>query len=105
MPTEREILVKEQILEQEFITNNLDIVKCNVCLECHIEKNVLPHQESYTCNKCHKRKDPDYLMNNNLHPVWFEANKDGSTKMDSSGGEKPIFIFPKNRRDSLLQNN
>ena len=38
MPTEREILVKEQILEHEFTTNNLNIVKCNVCLECHIQK-------------------------------------------------------------------
>jgi hypothetical protein len=31
--------VKEQILEREFQTNNLNIVKCNVCLECpDIEK-------------------------------------------------------------------
>jgi hypothetical protein len=42
MPSQREILVKEQILEHEFITNNLNIVKCNVCLECHIQNNVLP---------------------------------------------------------------
>jgi len=49
MPTEREILVKEQILEHEFTTNNLNIVKCNVCLECHIQKNVLPDHESYIC--------------------------------------------------------
>jgi hypothetical protein len=38
MPTEREIFVKEQILEHEFITNNLNIVKCNVCLEGHSRK-------------------------------------------------------------------
>jgi hypothetical protein len=44
----REILVKEQILEHKFITNNLKIVKCNVCLECHLQNNVLPDQESYT---------------------------------------------------------
>jgi hypothetical protein len=91
MPTESEILVKEQILEHEFITNNLNIVKCNVCLECHIQKNVLPDHESYICKKCHTRKDPDYFLNNNLHPVWFEVNKDGSNKMDLSGVKNSNF--------------
>ncbi len=105
MLTEREIFVKEKIFEQEFVTNNLNILKCNECLQCHIEKNVLPNQESYTCNKCRKRKDPDYLMNNNLHPGWFEVNKDGLTKMDLTRENFPILIFRKNLRDSLLRNN
>ena len=96
MPTEREMLIKEQILEHEFITNNLNIVKCKVCLECHIQNNVLPDHESYTCKKCHKRKDPDYYMKNNLHPVWFEVNKDGSNKLDLSGKKSPILTFHKN---------
>ena len=85
MPSQRDILVKEQILEHKFITNNLNIVKCNVCLECHIQNNVLPDQESYTCKKCCKRKDNDYNLNNNLHPVWFEVNEDGSHKLDEAG--------------------
>jgi hypothetical protein len=85
MPSQREILVKEQILEHEFLTNNLNIVKCNVCLECHIQNNVLPDQESYTCKKCYKRKDNDYYLNNNLHLVWFKVNKDGSHKLDEAG--------------------
>jgi hypothetical protein len=85
MPSQREILEKEQILEHEFMTNNLNIVKCNVCLECHIQNNDLPDQESYTCKKCRKRKDNDYYLNNNLHPVWFEVNEDGSHKLDEMG--------------------
>jgi hypothetical protein len=85
MPSQREILEKKQILEHKFITINLNIVKCNVCLEFHIQKNNLPDQESYTCKKCHKRKDNDYYLNNNLHPVWFEVNKDGSHKSDEAG--------------------
>jgi len=104
MPTEREILVKEQILEHEFTTNNLNIVKCNVCLECHIQKNVLPNHESYICKKCHTRKDPDYFMKNNLHPVWFEVNEDGSNKLDSSGKKIPILASHMNLKDSLLPN-
>jgi hypothetical protein len=84
MPSQREILEKEQILEHEFITNNLNIVKCNVCLECQIQNNNLPDQESYTYKKCHKRKDNDYYSNNNLHLVWFEVNKDESHKLDEA---------------------
>jgi len=94
MPTEREILVKEQILEHKWTTNNLNIVKCNVCLECHIQKNILPDNESYICKKCHMRKDPDYFMKYNLHPVWFEVNKDGSNKLNSSGTKNPNFGIP-----------
>ena len=104
MPTEREILVKEQILEHEFTANNLNIVKCNVCLECHIQKNVLPDHESYICKKCHTQKDPDYFMKNNLHPVWFEVNKDGSNKLDSSGKKFPILASHMNLKDSQLPN-
>jgi hypothetical protein len=85
MPSQREILIKEQILEHKFIINKLNIVKCNVCLECHIQNNILPDQESYICKKCCKRKDNDCYLNNNLHPVWFEVNKDGSHKLDEAG--------------------
>ncbi len=52
MPTEREIIVKEQLLEHKFVTNNLNIQKCNTCLECHMEKDVMMKQDSFTCKKC-----------------------------------------------------
>jgi hypothetical protein len=51
-PMEREIIGREQLLEHEFVTNNLNIQKCIICLECHIEKDVIMNQDSYTCNKC-----------------------------------------------------
>ncbi len=85
-------------------TNNLNIVKCNVCLECHIQKNVLPDHESYISKKCHTWKDPDYFLKNNLHPVWFEVNKDGSNKVDSSRKKFPILASHMNLKDSLLPN-
>jgi hypothetical protein len=94
MPSQRIILVKEQILEHKFITKNQNIVKCNVCLECHIQNNVLPDQESYTCKKCHKRKDNDYNLNNNLHLVCFEVNENGSHKLDEVWGKNPQFEIP-----------
>jgi hypothetical protein len=43
-PTEKEIIVKEQLLEHEFVINNLNIKKCNICLECHMEKDVMMKQ-------------------------------------------------------------
>jgi hypothetical protein len=39
MPSQREILEEEQILEHKFITNNLNIVKCNLCLP--LKDNIL----------------------------------------------------------------
>jgi hypothetical protein len=51
-------------------------------------------QESYICKKCRKRKDNDYYLNNNLHPVWFEVNEDGSHKLDEAGEKIPHFEIP-----------
>jgi hypothetical protein len=46
IPTEREIIVKEQLLKHEFVTNNLNIQKCNTSLECHMEKDAMMKQDS-----------------------------------------------------------
>ncbi len=48
MPTEKEIIVKEQLIKHKFVTNNLNIQKCNTCLECHMEKDVMMKQDSCT---------------------------------------------------------
>ena len=40
MPTEKEIIVKEQLLKHKFVTNNLNIQKCTFCLECPIRKDL-----------------------------------------------------------------
>ena len=96
MPTKRDILVMEEILEHKFITNNLNIVKCNVCLECHMQSTIISPSDKdiYTCKKCHKGKDNDYYLRNNLHPVWFEVNEDGSYKLDEAGKKIPHFEIP-----------
>jgi hypothetical protein len=89
MPTEREIIVKEQLLEHKFVTNNLNIQKCNTCLECHMEKDVMMKQDSFTCNKCKDRNDPNHFIKNNMHPLWYEIEDDGSFRMDSNGKKIP----------------
>jgi hypothetical protein len=70
MPTEMEIIVKEQLLEHKFVMNNLNIQKCNICLKCHMEKDVMMKQDSYTCKKCKDRNDQNHFIKNNMHP-WL----------------------------------
>jgi hypothetical protein len=94
MPTEREIIVREQLLEHEFVTNNLNIQLCNICLECHIEKDVIIKQDSYTCKKCKVRNDPNHFIENNMHPLWYEIEDDGSFQIDSNGKKIPQFDRP-----------
>ncbi len=89
MPTEREIIVKEQLIKHEFVTNNLNIQKCNTCLECHMEKDVMMKQDSYTCKKCKDRNDPNHFIKNNMHPIWYEIEDDRSFQMDSIGKKIP----------------
>jgi hypothetical protein len=40
---------------------------------------------SYTCKKCKDRNDPNHLIKNNMHPLWYEIEDDGSFQMDSNG--------------------
>jgi hypothetical protein len=94
MPTAREIIVKEQLIEHEFVTNNLNIKKCNTCLECHMEKDVMMKQDSYTCKKCKDRNDPNHFIRNNMHPIWYEIEDDGTFRMDSFDKRIPRFDRP-----------
>jgi hypothetical protein len=93
-PTNRMIMVNEQILEHEFNTNNLNIVKCETCMECRILVNVKEDQSIYTCKKCRNRKDPRYFLRNNLHPVWYEMDIDGKYAKDLDGNRIPHFDRP-----------
>jgi hypothetical protein len=78
MPTEKEIIVKKQSIKREFVTNNLNIQKCNICLECQMEKDVMMKQDSFTCKKCKDRNDPNHFIKNNMHPLRYEIKDDGS---------------------------
>jgi hypothetical protein len=88
-PMEREIIVREQLLEHKFVTSNLNIQKCIICLECHIEKDVIMNQDRYTCKKCKDRNDPNHFIKYNMHPLWYEIGEDGSFQMDSNGKKIP----------------
>jgi hypothetical protein len=89
MPTEREIIFREQLLEHKFAMNNLNIQKCNICLECHIEKDVIIKQDSYTCKKCKDGNGPNHFIKNNMHPSWYKIDDARSFQMDSNGKKIP----------------
>ncbi len=74
--------------------NNLNIQKCNICLECHIEKDVIMKQDSYICKKCKDRNDPNHFIKNIMHPLWYEIEEDGSFRMDLNGKKIPQFDRP-----------
>jgi hypothetical protein len=62
-PTNRMILLKKETLKHEFYTNSLNIKKCEICLECHIEDKQLKEGETtYICQKCQNRKDQSTFL-------------------------------------------
>ena len=94
-PTNRMILLKEEILKHEFYTNSLNIKKCEICLECHIEGNQSKQSgTTYICQKCQIGKDPKYFLKNNLHPIWYEVDDNGQYIKDKYGNKIPHYKRP-----------
>ena len=59
LPTQRSVLVREEILHHEYHMKNLNVLKCEICLELHIvDGQVQQTRKPYSCQKCHNRKDP-----------------------------------------------
>jgi hypothetical protein len=95
LPTKRSILVNEEILQHEFYTNNINIIKREICLELQIlDKQVMQRKEPHTCQKCQNRKDPICFLRNNLHPVWYEFSDSGEFIRDKDGSKVSHFERP-----------
>jgi hypothetical protein len=95
LPTKQSILVKEEILQHDFYTNNIYVIKCEICLELQIlDKQVKQRKEPHTCQKCQNRKDPMYFWRNNLHPVWYEVSNTGEFIRDKDGNKVLHFERP-----------
>jgi hypothetical protein len=92
--TVREQLVIEKILSFEQYMATLNIFKCSVCLECQIEAKPNCTNPEYVCKSCAKRKDPDYFINNNLHPVWYLVDDDGNYVLDEHGKRAIQYHIP-----------
>ncbi len=87
--------MKEEILQHEFYTNNIYVIKREICLELQIlDKQVKQRKEPHTCQKYQNRKDPTYFLRNNLHPVWYEVSNSGEFIPDKDGNKVPNFERP-----------
>ena len=93
-PTNREVLVKEQILTFEQYLSSLNVFKCSLCLECQIEEKPYVEDPDYVCKGCKTRKDSNYFIKNNLHPVWYHVDDKGNRLLDSGGNEIPQYHIP-----------
>jgi hypothetical protein len=94
-PTNRQICVKEQILKFEHYLANLNVLKCSVCMECSIEEKPIVDESKYTCSACTRRRDPNFFLDNNLHPVWYLVDEEGNYIKDSKGCKIPQYNVPK----------
>jgi hypothetical protein len=95
LPIKQCILVKEEILQHAFYTNNINVIKCEICLELQfLDKQVKQRKEPHTCQKCQNRKDPMYFLRNNLHPVWYEVADSREFIRDKDGNTLPRFERP-----------
>ena len=94
-PTNGQIVAKEQILTYEHFLSSLNILKCPICKECNIVEKPAEKQCSYKCDSCRKRNDPDFFIDNNLHPVWYLVDSKGDYVLDSQKKKIPQFHVPK----------
>ena len=93
-PTNREIIVKEQILTFEQYMLSLNIFKCSICRECNIDEKPPSDDPNYICKECRARKDPEYFLQNNLHPVWYLIDDNGDYVLDTNGDKVPQYHIP-----------
>ena len=94
LPTLREIIAKDKILEFEHYMETLNMFMCSQCKECHIEAKAVTDNLMYTCKSCKKRGEPDYYIKNNLHPVWYLVDDDGNYVLDENGDKVAQYHIP-----------
>ena len=90
----REILAREKILQFEHEMESLNMFMCTGCKECHIESKPATSDLTYVCKACNKRKDPDYYINNNLHPVWYLVDDENNYVLDENGKRVVQYHIP-----------
>ena len=93
-PTVREILAREKILQFEHDMESLNIFMCPECKECHLESKPPTNNLMNTCKACNKQQDPDYYINNNLHPVWYLVDNDNNYVRDENGKKVVQYHIP-----------
>lgn len=104
----RKRLIEKQMLLFEHKMKCLSIHCCPSCREnVMISKNSEKLKKAVfadgvhknpVCDRC-KNKEPDYYIENNLHPVWYEHDKDGNIILDDKGKPFVHYDIPKELSD------
>ena len=94
LPTLREIIARERILEFEHYMETLNVFRCSTCRECNIESKPVTDSLVYECKACQKRGDPEYYIKNNLHPVWYLVDDNGNYVLDENGNKQIQYHIP-----------
>ena len=94
LPTLREIIARERILEFEHYMETLNMFRCSTCRECNIESKPLTDSLMYECKSCQKRGDSKYYTKNNLHPVWYLVDDDGNYVLDENDDKEIQYHIP-----------
>ena len=92
--TVREILAREKILQFEHDMESLNIFMCPECKEYHLESKLPTNNLMNTCKACDKQQDPDYYINNNLHPVWYLVDDDNNYVRDENSKKSSAVPHP-----------
>ena len=88
--TRREFTRRECMLSFEHKMRTLNLDKCDSCLEYQIDfAQPRSDDKPLFCKNCttsgyHKS---NHYLSNNIQPVWYERNPDGSYKLDSDGSK------------------
>lgn len=93
----RQMQQHEDILEFEHRMMSLKVTHCEAChkYELQFESKKITRPAKKLCETCSKEKrDEQYFIENNYHPVWFEKNQDGSFKTDDQDQPIPRFHIP-----------
>ena len=95
IPTNRDVMTKEQILTFEQYLSTLNVSWCSICRESQIEEKPFVRDPNYVCAACTKRNDPEYFIRNNLHPVWYLVDDEGNYVLDENGKKCVQYHIPK----------
>ena len=116
--TNRERRVLEKIIHFEYRMRTLQLKTCTVCRENKLafeDKDIVRDvnenregggagmSEGWTCDVCRKNKNTvEDQLKQNLQPVWYERNEDGSYKMTGEGENQkriPRYDIPDELKD------
>ena len=109
VPSVREVKQSEETLVFE---HKMMCYQIRTCERCRENKDVFVKSENelltpYRCPSntfcCMRNNDtPNFFLEKNLHPVWYEREEDGSMKLDTEGKKIVRYDIPPKLQDLTI---